>query len=116
MSWIDETTVSAIQEKEKALVAYFLDKVGQIGKVRLYVPPENHSSIIALNVEGYESHDVGEILDDEFGICVRTGYQCAPYVHDWLNTKEFSGIVRVSFSYFTTEADIDVLISALKTL
>ena len=116
LSWIIETSVEEIQNREKVLVAYFMERVGQISKVRLYVPPKEHSSIIALNVDGYESHDVGEILDDEFGICVRTGYQCAPYVHDWLNTKEFSGIVRVSFSYFTTESDIDELLKALSTL
>ncbi len=116
LSWMKKTTVAEIQEKEKELVAYFVEKAKKISKVRLYIPTKDHSSIIALNVEGYESHDVGEILDDEFGICVRTGYQCAPYVHDWLNTKEFAGVVRVSFSYFTTESDIDAIINALKTL
>ena len=116
LSWIAETSIAKIQNKEKNLVTYFMDRIHQIKKARLYVPPIDHSSIIALNIEGYESHDVGEILDDEFGICVRTGYQCAPFVHDWLETKRFAGIVRISFSYFTTEADIDELINALATL
>lgn len=117
ISWIKETTVATIQRKEKELVNYFLDKIKTVNKINLYVPPiECHSAIIALNVIGYDSHDVGQILDDEYQICVRTGYQCAPYIHDWLGTKEYSGIVRVSFSYFNSENDIDELINALSSL
>ena len=56
------------------------------------------------------------ILDDEFDICVRTGYHCSPLIHEFIDSLEYSGTIRVSLSYFTSKADIDYLIKALKTL
>ena len=62
------------------------------------------------------SEDIGKILDDEFDICVRTGYHCAPLIHDFIDSLMYNGTVRISLSYFNNIEDIDVLINALKTL
>ena len=72
--------------------------------------------MIAFNVRDYESRDVGQILDEEFDIGVRTGYQCAPLVHDWLGSKSHGGLVRLSVSYFNTQDDMDSAYKALATL
>lgn len=117
VKWLQNTGIKKIQEHESMLINLIIDKLKDIDKVKLYVPPKEYrSGIVALNVDGYLSQDVGDILDDEYGIAVRTGYQCAPLVHDWLGTKTFSGIVRISVSFFTSEDDVIKLIDALKTL
>ncbi len=72
--------------------------------------------VVSIGIDGYSSDDVGSILDDEFGICVRTGYHCSPLVHDFLGTLEYNGTVRISLNYFNTKNDIDLLIEALKSL
>ena len=72
--------------------------------------------ILSFNVDGYTAEEVGDILNQEFDICVRTGYHCCPYIHDFINSKKFNGTVRVSMNYFNTEKDIDCLINALNTL
>ncbi|MDD3334644.1 MAG: aminotransferase class V-fold PLP-dependent enzyme [Eubacteriales bacterium] len=117
VKWLQRTGVQAIQAHESGLVGRLVEGLQRMEKLHLYVPPtDRHSGIVAFTVDGYQSHDVGEILDDEFDIAVRTGYQCAPLVHDWLGSKPYGGIVRASVSYFNTKDDMDCLIEALKTL
>ena len=115
--WITSVGVDMIQSYEANLINLFVQKLEKMDKVRLFMPPlESRSSIAAFAVEGYQSHDVGDILDEEYDIAVRTGYQCAPLVHDWIDSKQYSGIVRVSVSYFTTEHDIQKIVDAIKSL
>ena len=53
------------------------------------------------------------ILDADYDIAVRTGYHCAPLIHEYLDDKEYLGVVRVSMSMFTTTDEIDALCGAL---
>lgn len=117
LQWIDQIGVDSIETHEMDLISQFIAEASGLSKVFLYVPPKLYrSSMVAVNVDGYKSRDVGEILDEEFGICVRSGYQCAPLVHDWIGSIPYSGVVRVSVSYFNTAEDIEKVIDALKTL
>lgn len=56
--------------------------------------------------------ELGGILDEAFGIAVRPGLHCAPYIHRALGTFP-DGTVRVSPGPFTTAEDIDALAAAL---
>ena len=117
VKWISSIGIDKIQAHETSLVNLFIRELEGIDKVHLFVPPlESRSSIVAFAMDGYQSHDIGDILDDEFDIAVRTGYQCAPLIHDWIGSKAYAGIVRVSVSYFTTEDDITKILDAIKTL
>lgn len=59
------------------------------------------------------SEDVGTILDEDFDIAVRTGYHCAPWIHEILNDKKSLGTVRIGLGQFTSKEDIDELVKAL---
>ncbi len=72
--------------------------------------------IVSFVVEGYQSDEVGTILDDEYDIAVRTGYHCAPYIHDYLGDKPYHGTIRIGIGQFNTKEDIDALIKALESL
>ena len=71
--------------------------------------------IISINIEGYTPDDVGTMLNEEFDIAVRTGYHCAPFIHDFIDSRKYNGTVRISLGYFNTKEDIDKLVKALKT-
>lgn len=117
IDWICQTSISQIAEHERRLVDHFIKQAKTLSKVQLYLPPfASQSGIVAFNVEGYQSYEIGEILDEEFGICLRTGYQCAPFVHSWLGANHSNGLVRMSVSYFSTQEDISRLVKALETL
>ncbi|MFR1524208.1 MAG: aminotransferase class V-fold PLP-dependent enzyme [Bacilli bacterium] len=106
-----------VYNHESNLVNYCLKEMMKLEKIKTYLPPDKQSlGIISFNVDGYTPEEVGDILSDEFDICVRTGFHCSPIVHDFLETKERGGTIRLSFGAFNTSDEIDILIEALKTL
>ena len=111
---VDGEEIKRRLDKEMSLTRYMVDKLRRLYNVKLYLPPaDRHVGIVALNVKGYQSSDVGMILDADYDIAVRTGYHCAPLIHEYLDDKEYLGVVRVSISMFTTTDEIDALCGAL---
>lgn len=51
---------------------------------------ENHIAVISAAFEKYASDDAGTILDGEYNIAVRTGYHCAPLIHDIIGSKNMA--------------------------
>lgn len=104
--------------KEKELTAYLIEQLKDIMEVTLYLPEncENHAGIVSFNVEGYQSGDVGMILDQDYHIAVRTGYECAPLIHKYLGSESYLGVVRASIGRFTTKEEIDVLVNAVREI
>lgn len=98
------------------LSQYLINGLNSVPKVNILGLTENNIGIVSFVVDGYSSGDVGVILNDEFDIAVRTGYHCAPYIHDFLHDRESDGTIRVGLGRFNTIRDIDALIKALHTL
>ena len=99
------------------LTRYCINKLTSLDNVEIYLPCDYISrGIISFNVNGYTSDEVGSILGEEFDICVRTGFHCAPYIHDFIDSKKYNGTVRVSFNGFNTKEEIDQMISVLREL
>lgn len=111
---VDNAEIKIRLEKEMSLTHYMVDKLQKLNNVKLYLPPADmHVGIVALNVKGYKASEVGMILDADYNIAVRTGYHCAPLVHEFLDDREYLGVVRASMSMFTTADEIDALVGAL---
>lgn len=102
----------------RELTEYLLEALNGIPPVNLMgtFDTDKTLGIISFVVEGYQSDEVGIILDDEYDIAVRTGYHCAPYIHDYLGDKPYHGTIRIGIGQFNTKEDIDALISAIKSL
>lgn len=106
-----------IEQHEKELTAYLIKRLRGLNNMKLYVPEsEEVFGIVSVSVDGYSPSDVGTILYDEYGIAVRTGFHCAPYIHQFIGSELVGGTVRVSLGAFSTISDIDSLICALETL
>jgi selenocysteine lyase/cysteine desulfurase len=52
----------------------------------------------------------------DYDIACRTGLQCAPKVHERIGTIDKHGTVRFSVGAFTTEAEIDTAIEAVREI
>lgn len=115
IKWIKETD---IQKKEKELSEYLVNVLKNNSKIHMYLPKnlKRWSSILSININGYTSEQVGELLEAENEICVRTGYHCAPLIHDFIDSKMFYGTIRISLNYFNTIEEIDELANALRLL
>ena len=75
----------------------------------------DRAPIVALNISGYDSGEVEDILSQEFDIAVRSGAHCAPRMHEALGTKA-QGAVRFSFGWFNTADDVDQAIEAVRRI
>jgi cysteine desulfurase family protein len=125
IDYLDEIGVDAVEEKEAALTVRFYEGVKDIPDVRILgdvadcieggrlVKP--HAGIVALNIRDLDSGEVADALSTDHGIATRPGGHCAPRLHEALGTRE-QGAVRFSFSWFTSEEEIDAAIKAVREL
>lgn len=107
-----------LEQQERELTRYLVSALEKVQHVRLYLPSDRdrHISMVAFNIDGYKSDETGMILDQDYGIAVRTGYHCAPFIHKHLKDQDSLGVVRASIGCFTTKEDVDVLVAAVKEL
>lgn len=100
--------------REMALLKKLRDGLRALSRVRLYCADclDRHVPILTCTVENHNAVDIGAILDGDFGIAVRAGLHCAPFVHKDLGTLE-RGAVRFSLGPFTTEVEIDKAVEAM---
>ena len=47
---------------------------------------------------------------------MRAGHHCAALIHRHLEDAAFKGTVRISLGFFTTEEEIDTLITAIQAM
>lgn len=103
---------------EKQQLDYLFEQLSSIKGITIYMPEKHdqYVGIISFCVDGFNSEDIGMILDEDFDIAVRAGYHCAPYIHKYLNDIGTLGTVRVGVSRYSTKEDIDKLIVGLKEI
>ncbi len=99
---------------EHQLTEYLLKRMEEIDEIEVYAPGANRVAIVSFNVRGVSASDVARYLDQQWGICTRSGLHCAPVAHETLNTFP-RGTVRISLSFFNTMREIDIVIDALKS-
>jgi len=80
-------------------------------KAKIYLP-DKAGSTLSFNLGSIHSEEIGRHLSQD-GICVRSGYHCSALGHRALGTED-TGAVRISFSYFNRESDVERLIKSLK--
>lgn len=115
---LSELKPNALYNQEMELTKHLIDGLSNIKGLHLYIQrnQEKQVGIVSFSCEGLKSDDVGQILDEDFDIAVRTGYHCAPFIHKYLKDEAFLGTVRVGIGQFTSKSDIDSLTKALKEI
>lgn len=110
--------VEAIHAREAALLTRLRDGLAAIDGVTVYRAAgdlSDRAAVLSCNVAGVHPQDVGAILDGDFDIAVRVGVHCAPLAHRDLGTID-RGAVRFSLGAFTTEADVDAAVEAMRAI
>lgn len=109
IDFINEVGIAAIAEWEHELLEYATSRLNEIEGIIFYGESPKKTSVIAFNIEGIHSYDLGMLLD-KMGIAVRTGHHCADTVMQHYNIQ---GTVRISFGMYNTKDEIDVFMAAL---
>ena len=76
---------------------------------------ENRAGVISLDFLHMDNAQAAFLLEQDYGILTRCGLHCAPAAHRALGTFP-QGTVRFSPGWFTTEAEIDAALAAVRDL
>lgn len=107
-----EKNINSINEKEKMLMDYLMDRLEEVPDIFLYDKPENRVSTCCFVLKNQTSDKTISMLDQN-GICARGGIHCAILAHECLGTEK-TGAVRISLSFNNSKEEIDCLIKTLK--
>jgi len=112
VDYLSEIGMDAVVRHERELTAYALGALGEIPGLRVIGPLDlaDRGGTVSFTLEGIHPHDVGQILDDNFGVAVRVGHHCARPLHLRFGIP---ATTRASFYLYNTPAEIDVLVRGL---
>ena len=113
--WLLERGVDAIHQHESQLAATLVTRLNAIPGVHVHGwdPNQPHTGILSFTADSTDPGELAAWLDRERGVMLRAGLHCAPAAHRWLSTFP-SGTLRPGISPFSTDADIEVLLSAVE--
>lgn len=116
IDFINSIGINNIKEHEYSLTKLFIDEIKKFENVVIYGEKDIfRGPVVSINIEGIESSELSNILDEEYNICTRSGFHCAPLAHKYLGTYDY-GCVRFSFGYFNTKEEILYAINAIKDI
>jgi len=117
LDWLSERGVLSVRSHELGLMKELLEGLSSFSEVVLYGTgdPDLQTATVSLNIEGVQPSEIGQVLDEEYGILCRVGLHCAPAAHRTLGTFP-SGTVRFGLGAFNTHDDINLALDAVREL
>lgn len=113
--WIQGQGQEKLRAHEQELTQELFTGLVAISGVRVFGQPDVKArvGVVSLTVDGYDPQTVATILDQNYGIQVRSGLHCAPGAHRALQTLESGGTIRLSVGPFSTSEEIRAAIAAV---
>lgn len=113
MEFVEKKGIERIASYERRLCRRMIARLKNIPGVRVF-EGENQSGLVSFVISGVDCESAGERLG-EHGVAVRAGLHCAPLAHRTAGTLE-SGTVRVSFSAFNREEQVEKAADFIQTI
>ena len=110
LDYINKLGLANIKQYEDYLLDYATAKLEEIDGIKIYGESRTKVSVISFNIGKIHPYDIGSVIDN-LGIAVRTGHHCAQPIMDYF---DIPGTIRISFSFYNTIDEINILIDALK--
>ncbi|MET8144263.1 cysteine desulfurase [Sphaerisporangium sp. NPDC005288] len=101
-----------IRRHEHELTVYGLKALSEVPGLRIIGPTtaEDRGGLLSFTIPDIHPHDVGQILDDQFGVAVRVGHHCARPLHLRFGIPAST---RASFYLYNTTDEIDALVRGI---
>lgn len=117
LSYIEETGLDTIREKELSLTQLFLQGIKKIPGIRLIGNGDitNCAPVVSIQIHNTDAAQAAFRLEQEYGILTRVGLHCAPSAHKALGTYP-AGTIRFSFGHYNTEEEVASALTALTTI
>ena len=106
LDYVEQLGLDNIATYEHQLTSYAEERLSAVPGLRIFGKPQgSRGSVISFLVGDIHHLDMGTLLD-RLGVAVRTGHHCAQPIMTHYGVE---GMVRASFSFYNTEAEIDAL-------
>jgi cysteine desulfurase/selenocysteine lyase len=109
VDYLETVGMEAVEEHERQLSTYALERLNAVPGVRLYGPDSGRGGVFSFNLGEIHAHDVAQFVDSR-GVAVRAGHHCA---HPLMRKLGVPSTVRASLYLYNSREDIDRLCAAL---
>lgn len=101
--------------KERMKTMAWLEQELAAAGARVVSVKGDRTPVVSFWIEGFSPEETGDILYSNYEIICRTGLHCAPWILPFIGAGK-DGTVRISLSRFTTQDEMECLISAVKEI
>ena len=109
INFIEELGIKNIQNHEKEILQYGIEKLKKNNSVNIIGEPKERGSVMSFTIKGIHPHDIATILDED-GVAIRAGHHCCQIFHDKVG---IAATARASIGVYNSKEDIDVLCNAI---
>ena len=109
INFIEELGIKNIQNHEKEILEYGIEKLKKNNSVSIIGDPKERGSVISFTIKGIHPHDIATILDED-GVAIRAGHHCCQIFHDKIGIP---ATARASIGIYNSKDDIDILCNAI---
>lgn len=115
VKWILEQGIEKLAAHDLDLVRTFIEGASDIPNLTYYGPRgvRHRLGVFSVRIDGLSPHELAAILESSYGLLTRPGLHCAPLIHQALNTTQYGGTTRFSFSPFLSKQDVKYATDAL---
>jgi cysteine desulfurase / selenocysteine lyase len=106
--FMESIGLDAIGVHEAKLIRRAAEGLSNIQGLHLY-GPAGRAGALSFGVGGVHHYDLGTLID-QMGVAVRTGHHCCQPL---MARFGITGTTRASFAVYNTEAEVDVLVTAV---
>lgn len=116
VKYLKKRDPAVIADEERRMAKRLIEGLMNMPHVKVFGITDqtalDRNGTVLFQIDGMESGEVADRLDQEFGIAVRGGWHCAYPAHCALKSEKYGG-VRASFGAFTPEFAIGRLLDAV---
>tara|TARA_B100001758_G_scaffold160334_1_gene138254 strand:+ start:833 stop:2050 length:1218 start_codon:yes stop_codon:yes gene_type:complete len=109
INFIEELGIKNIQNHEKEILQYGIEKLKKNNSVNIIGEPKERGSVMSFTIKGIHPHDIATILDED-GVAIRAGHHCCQIFHDKIG---IAATARASIGVYNSKEDIDILCNAI---
>ncbi|RME08482.1 MAG: cysteine desulfurase [Anaerolineae bacterium] len=110
VDYLSAVGMQAIEQYEREMIAYVLERLEEIPGVRVFGPAAEHKGAVAsFTMPEAHAHDISQVLD-ELGVAVRAGHHCAMPLHTKFGIP---ATARASFYLYNTRQEVDRLVEGI---
>ncbi|MBN2168607.1 MAG: aminotransferase class V-fold PLP-dependent enzyme [Actinobacteria bacterium] len=109
--------IENIRKREMKLAEMLVTGIESIPGITVYGTRDMkmRTGTVSINIKGISQNEVGQTLDEDFGIMSRVGLHCAPQAHRTIGSFP-NGTVRLSIGHFNSPEDIRKTLRAISAI